>query len=45
MTFTPNAGLGYFYPEEWDFKLGKMLNLPIDTKSLTGTNDREKQKK
>ena len=45
MTFTPNAGLGYFYPEEWDFKLGKMLNLPIDTKSLTVTNDREKQKK
>ena len=45
MTFTPNSGLGYFYPNEWDLKLGKMLTLPIDTKSHIGTNDRENRKK
>lgn len=28
LTFYPAAGLGKFIPEEWDLKLGKLLNLP-----------------
>ncbi|MBP3670725.1 MAG: hypothetical protein J6J06_02035 [Bacteroidaceae bacterium] len=28
ITFYPASGLGQFYPQEWDYKLGKMIELP-----------------
>ena len=30
MTFYPASGFGKFVPEEWDYKLGEWLDLPID---------------
>lgn len=29
ITFFPNSGFGKFYPEEWNYKLGDMIKLPI----------------
>ena len=28
MTFYPNSGFGTFHPEEWNYKIGSLLNLP-----------------
>jgi hypothetical protein len=29
LTFYPGTGMENFTPEEWDYKLGEMLKLPI----------------
>lgn len=33
ITFFPTSGLGGFSPEEWDYKFGSMIKLPIDSES------------
>lgn len=30
MTFYPASGMGRFKPDEWDYKVGSMLQLPVD---------------
>lgn len=30
ITFYPNSGLGYFKPDEWNYTLGEMIQLPLD---------------
>lgn len=30
LTFYPASGLGKFSPEIWDYRLGKLINLPIE---------------
>jgi hypothetical protein len=32
MTFTPNSGINFFNPEEWNRKLGDMIKLPLDNR-------------
>jgi hypothetical protein len=29
-TFFSDSGFAAFHPDEWDIKLGKLINLPID---------------
>lgn len=33
ITFFPGGGMEAFQPEEWDYKLGEMIKLPIDKES------------